>query len=308
MSARRRGRTLASRLKTAWRGKTSQSDDWRSVLRGLMGGKPLRSPASIGPAGGGDTFDRSLDNLASNAPIPDHMKERQMELFRFAFRWFLDASPVKPKRQWTVLEAGQGMYGWSELYQNFFDRVYGADLEDYSEYHPGVTSIQADFCQHIPLPDRSIDLVVSHSVLEHVADVPAALANFDRVLKVGGLVFITIYPLYYSPTGSHVRQPDRLSNWEHLDPASEYYLLDTPFPNRPVGGHFLNKMTFADFVGWVGRFPWSIEKTRLTIDPSPIPAYVETERWSEMDLRARGFFLLARKLYHFDARGPSGDR
>ena len=39
----------------------------------------------------------------------------------------------------------------------------------------------------IPLPDRSVDVVFSSNVLEHVEDLPTAFAEFRRVLRPGGV-------------------------------------------------------------------------------------------------------------------------
>ena len=41
--------------------------------------------------------------------------------------------------------------------------------------------------RHIPLPDRSVDAILSSNVLEHVEDLPAILGEFRRVLRPGGL-------------------------------------------------------------------------------------------------------------------------
>ena len=245
-------------------------------------------------------IDSSLEGLKSLAPIPEEAKAYKLHLFKHTFHWLSKALPDGPRQDWTVLEAGHGRYGWAELYAQLFNKVYGADIEDYSEFHPGVTSIQADFCKGIPLPEKSVHLIVSHSVLEHVLDVPTALASLDRILVPGGFIFITISPLYYSAEGSHVNHPAQLCNWEHLDPGSRYYLLDNPLPDATTLGHVLNKMTFSDFIGWVGRFPWSILSSYLMIDPRPIPPYVDRSKWSEMDLRTKGFFLLAKKEWHVD--------
>ncbi len=224
--------------------------------------------------------------------------ERKRILFERSFHWLRKKLPAPPDPDWTVAEAGQGRYGWSSFYREHFSKVYGIDIEDYSGGRPEVISIQADLAESIPLPDEAVDLVVSHSVLEHVKDVPASLANLDRILKTGGYVFVTISPLYYSARGSHVSVPVKLANWEHLDPASPYYMLTNPSPEGKRSGTFLNQMTFSDFMGWVARQPWAVVASKLAIDDREIPSWVDRGRHSEMDLRTKGFFLLARKVWH----------
>jgi ubiquinone/menaquinone biosynthesis C-methylase UbiE len=54
------------------------------------------------------------------------------------------------------------------------------------------------------IADDSMDLVVAWSVFEHVANVPALLAEIRRVLVTDGLLFIQIWPLYFSEHGSHL--------------------------------------------------------------------------------------------------------
>jgi SAM-dependent methyltransferase len=242
---------------------------------------------------------KQLECLTSEAPIPEEQKQKGLAGFCYFFKYLLDVLPVVPGRRITVLEAGVGRYGWAHLFAKFFDTVYGLDVEDYSAYHPHVKFITADMTKEIPLEEQSVDLIVSYSVLEHVMDVPAALANFDRVLKHGGYLHLVVAEsLYYCPRGSHIFQPRLLSNWEHLDPSSDYYLLDDPLPGAPTQGHVLNKMTYADFLGWLGRFPWSIVRSKLGIDPRPIPGFVDQGKWSEMQLRATGFNLVAQKEWH----------
>lgn len=236
--------------------------------------------------------------MTTQPTIPEETRALKKRLFDESFQWLSKTVPRPISRKWVVLEAGQGRYGWSDLYHDHFDRVYGADIEDYSAYHPGVTSIKTDFCDHIPLPEQSIDLIVSHSVLEHVGDVAAALRNFDRVLKTGGFVFITISPLYYSAEGSHIRRPVKYENWEHLDPTNPAYLCNDPCPDAVTDGHGLNKMTLSDFLAAIGRQPWSIMQLKVKIDPRPLPDHLTQLRWRENDLRTKGFFLLAHKEWH----------
>jgi len=56
----------------------------------------------------------------------------------------------------------------------------------------------------IPLPDSSVDVVVTWSVFEHVADPRALLREVNRVLRPTGVLMIQIWPLYYSEHGSHL--------------------------------------------------------------------------------------------------------
>jgi len=63
--------------------------------------------------------------------------------------------------------------------------------------------LQAD-AQRLPLGDASVDLVVSRGVLHHLPDVPAALAEWHRVLRPSGAVVITSEP---TPTVERHGQP-----------------------------------------------------------------------------------------------------
>jgi ubiquinone/menaquinone biosynthesis C-methylase UbiE len=45
-------------------------------------------------------------------------------------------------------------------------------------------------CPELPWPDPSLDAVISRDMIEHIPDVDRALAEMDRVLKLGGVVVI----------------------------------------------------------------------------------------------------------------------
>jgi ubiquinone/menaquinone biosynthesis C-methylase UbiE len=54
------------------------------------------------------------------------------------------------------------------------------------------------------IPDDSVDVVVTWSVFEHVANVGEVLEEIRRVLKQNGILFIQIWPLFFSEHGSHL--------------------------------------------------------------------------------------------------------
>lgn len=70
----------------------------------------------------------------------------------------------------------------------------------------------------LPVPDDSVDVAVTWSVFEHVTDVAGLLAEIRRVLVPDGILFIQIWPLYFSEHGSH------LWPW-----------FDEPFPHLRLG-------------------------------------------------------------------------
>jgi SAM-dependent methyltransferase len=55
----------------------------------------------------------------------------------------------------------------------------------------------------LPFPDASFDLVLSHAVIEHVADAPLYLRECGRVLAPGGHVYLSTAP-YLSCAGAHL--------------------------------------------------------------------------------------------------------
>lgn len=76
---------------------------------------------------------------------------------------------------------------------------------------------------HMPLPDASVDLVVSHEVFEHVADVPSVLGELARVLRPDGRIYIYIHSFTSLSGGHHIawKHPDTrpsrvVAPWDHL--------------------------------------------------------------------------------------------
>lgn len=96
--------------------------------------------------------------------------------------------------QMVLLDAGCGRRAETlRRLAPYVKTAIGIDLVDFADEVRGsaVHVSKADLCG-IALRDRSVDVVVSRSVMEHLKDPDAAYAEVNRVLKPGGLfVFLT---------------------------------------------------------------------------------------------------------------------
>ena len=72
-----------------------------------------------------------------------------------------------------------------------------------SALQAGVRFLEGDICEGLSYPDAEYDLIYSVNAFEHFHDPAAALGEMIRMLKPGGMLYLTFDPLYYSPWGLH---------------------------------------------------------------------------------------------------------
>jgi SAM-dependent methyltransferase len=148
--------------------------------------------------------------------------------------------------------------------------------------------------EHLPFEDNTFDLVASHEVFEHIADVPAAVREVKRVLKPSGIAYINIH-LFPSISGGHNvewKYPDEEASqnvppWDHLrgNTAAEH-------PS------WINKMRERDY-----RPIFESELEILCWEPSAYegralltPAIkAELPDYTEEELLKKGVIVVARK-------------
>lgn len=98
--------------------------------------------------------------------------------------------------------------------------------------------------EKLPLPDESVDAVISNNVFEHVANVPAVVKEMRRVLKPGGIAHVIIHPFAAFSGGHHLAtighegtlgRPLAIPAWDHLR------------KNLHPSGVYLNRLREADY-------------------------------------------------------------
>jgi SAM-dependent methyltransferase len=92
--------------------------------------------------------------------------------------------------------------------------------------------------QALPFPDAAFDMVLSHAVIEHVADAARYMRELARVLKPGGTMYLSTAP-YLSFAGAHLPR------------------LVLPLPLHLLLGR---RLSFGIFV-WLARHaPWALQE------------------------------------------------
>ena len=124
-----------------------------------------------------------------------------LECLRKALADSLDAELARNPDA-VVIDYGCGERPYETLVAGRGSRYIGVDL--------GANPQANVFCDdngHVPLEDRSADLVMSIQVLEHVVDVSTYLAECFRLLKPGGLLVLSTHGCWtYHPYPRDVRR------------------------------------------------------------------------------------------------------
>jgi ubiquinone/menaquinone biosynthesis C-methylase UbiE len=138
---------------------------------------------------------RDASNLQARSALHQRFHTNPQELPR----WFVEHLEIPENGR--VLEVGCGPGGyWPEI-ADLIPRSWNITVSDFS---PGMvaearrrlaaldrpfTVVRADV-QDLPFPDRSFDAVIANFMLYHVPDRPCALAEFHRVLRPHGRLFV----------------------------------------------------------------------------------------------------------------------
>jgi len=112
-----------------------------------------------------------------------------------------------------LLDLGCGFGGYSKAFLDASANVIGLDLSPINTQDK-IPMVSGD-ALILPFNDNSFDIVICASLIEHIPEPFLLLKEIYRVLKSGGLLYLS-FPPFYSPVGGHQFSPYHLlgeKNW-----------------------------------------------------------------------------------------------
>jgi SAM-dependent methyltransferase len=103
------------------------------------------------------------------------------------------ATCAAPAAKGVLLDFGCGGQPYKAIFEPYITKYIGADVVAANGV---VLDIELKVDGEVPLPDESIDTILSSQVLEHVYDFQAYLKSCTRLLKPSGRLIITV-PMHW---------------------------------------------------------------------------------------------------------------
>lgn len=180
---------------------------------------------------------------------------------------------------------------WETIFARPYYRAL-AELCDFELHFDGL-DLRATDGVRLDLPDKSIDLVVSHEVFEHIAELDKVLLDLKRVMKPQGRTYIYVHNYTSLSGGHHIawKYPDtepsrKVPPWDHL---RQNRFADVP--------SWLNKLRIHDYRAAFERhfeiLDW-FETAREGEDLLTEELKNELAEYGEDELLTKGFVVVAR--------------
>ena len=142
--------------------------------------------------------------------IDEHVKVCWLSAQETVARVKKDIVPLEPR---TIVEVGASTGLNCYALEKLFDgaQVWGLEPEtqavEVAQSMKAAKELSPIFIEgvgeNIPIPDESVDLILCHTVIEHVRDVAKVISEMNRVLAPGGVVHLEA-PNYIWPYEPHL--------------------------------------------------------------------------------------------------------
>ena len=194
-----------------------------------------------------------------------------------------------------VLDLGSGLGGYALEWRACGGRVVTLDLATASPVvrEAGIPFLRSD-AQRLPFVSETFDVVFCASLIEHVSQPEWLLSEVRRVLRSGGVCYLS-FPPFFSPRGGHefspfhylgekaalklARRDRNIAGW-----LRDYY--DIPSSARSFAetytGWGLYRVTIAQARRWIRRAGFSVRHfgTRyLPVNLAAVPVLGEVLAW-----------------------------
>jgi SAM-dependent methyltransferase len=153
----------------------------------------------------------------------------------------------------------------------------------------------------IPADDESFDFVVTWSAFEHIAEPAGVIREMRRIIRPTGVLFLQLWPFYYSAHGSHLWEWFPGENFVHLyRSADEIAAVLRANPRGPTPGwnermleefRTLNRITLDDLQRALLAGGFAVRLVEVDAPIVNLPA--EAARYRLADLAIAGIKLLA---------------
>jgi SAM-dependent methyltransferase len=239
----------------------------------------------------------------------DHYEEAATD----TVAWIESAGLTLADRQVADVGCGDGIIDLGIVHRGGPARLVGFDLNPVDTAHllrrareegvadalPPALEFRVSSPSAIPAEDAAFDVVVTWSAFEHVAEPISVLREARRILRPDGVLFLQLWPFFYSERGSHLWDwfPEGFHHLtQHEDDIRDGMGLASPDPAdwaKYMFGEFrhLNRITVDELQRAVLAAGLSIRKFELLT--SSVHVTDELARYPLSQLGISGVKLLA---------------
>jgi len=180
-----------------------------------------------------------------------------------------------------LLDLGCGQGGFLVAFKEAGARITGLDLNVTTMFEDGLPKVGAD-ALHVPFESSCYDVVVCTNLIEHLPEPELLLEEALRVLKPGGMLYLS-FPPFYSPNGGHNFSPfhllgERVAVWifnqRHRRVNSNW--TDEPYDIK-IDSY---ERAFGDW----GLYPFTIKKARRLISSQQVAILDQSVKYLSVNL------------------------